>query len=184
MEDNRRNFKSTEVWITPILSDAFLSQLVAELDNDTVTAIILGGSYVRGDATLYSDVDLAIFVRQADQVEPKRFMYRNGYLVSISTSTISQYRQWFAIPEQAIFRIPSVREARILLDKEGAFRELQQKAGDFVWEPLQAAANRYADNILTEYIEYTYKILRALLLNDELALSEMIVELLIAVTDA
>lgn len=170
--------------IASTLPDAFLSGLIAELDNDAVTAITLGGSYARGDATLYSDVDLAIFVRNADQVEPKRFMYRRGYLISLATSTISPYHQYFTIPEQAIFSVPSVREAHILLDKEGAFRELQQKARGFIWEPLQAAANKYAGHLVVEYIEYTYKILRAFLLRDELALSEMIVELLIALTDA
>ena len=34
-----------------ILSAEFLNTLAAELDNDAVQAIILGGSYVRGNAT-------------------------------------------------------------------------------------------------------------------------------------
>src|SRR6266566_6472616 len=36
------------------LSDVLLSELVTELDNDDVTAIILRGSYARGDAVPYS----------------------------------------------------------------------------------------------------------------------------------
>ena len=61
------------------LSDGFLSELVTELDNDSVTAIILRGSYARGDAVPYSDVDLTRLVK--DQPEPtqrKQFTYRHG----------------------------------------------------------------------------------------------------------
>lgn len=184
MEESKQNFRNAKFPIASTLSDVFLSQLIAELDNDAVTAIVLSGSYARGDATPYSDVDLILFVREPDQVEPKRFLYRGGYLVSIATNTISHYHQSFTIPEQAIFSVPNMREAHILLDKEEAFSELQCKAREFIWEPLQPSANIYADTILMEYIEYTYKILRALFIGDELALSEMIAELLIAVTDA
>ena len=46
----------------PTVSDIFLKELIAELDNDTVRGIVLGGSHARGDATPYSDVDLACFV--------------------------------------------------------------------------------------------------------------------------
>ena len=45
------------------LSDAFLQAIVAEIDSDEVTAMILAGSHVRGTATRYSDVDFARFVR-------------------------------------------------------------------------------------------------------------------------
>ncbi len=46
--------------------------------------------------------------------------------------------------------VPSVREARILLDKEGAFCALQQEAKVWTWEPLQAEANYYASNVLKD----------------------------------
>ena len=61
------------------LSDGLVSELVTELDNDSVTAIILRGSYARGDAVPYSDVDLTRLVK--DQPEPtqrKQFTYRHG----------------------------------------------------------------------------------------------------------
>jgi len=38
------------------LPDALLNTLVTELDNDIIVGITLGGSYVRGEATPYSDV--------------------------------------------------------------------------------------------------------------------------------
>src|SRR5437588_1094859 len=163
------------------LSDGRLSELVTELDNDDVTAIILRGSYARGDAVPYSDVDLTRLVKkQPEPAQRKQFTYRHGLLISISTRTIEQYREDFTIPERALFVVPSVREARILLDKEGAFCALQQEAKAWAWEPLQAEANYYASNILMAHTEYVHKILRALLLGDAFALTELTLEPLIA----
>ena len=45
------------------VSKAFLSDLVAELDSKQVTAIILKGSCARMEKTVYSDVDLTVFLR-------------------------------------------------------------------------------------------------------------------------
>jgi len=167
------------------LPDAFLSALVAELDTDTVTAMVLVGSYARGDATPYSDVDVIRFVREeSDRAQQKLYTYRDGRLLGIVTRTLAHYREGFTVPERAIFEVPSIREAQILVEKDEAFRVLQQEARAFVWEPLQAAANDYASTVMMEYTEYVQKILRALLLGDELALSEMILDLLAAVTFA
>lgn len=169
---------------TNTLSNEFLSKLVAELDNENVTAIVLHGSYARGDATYYSDVDLVRIARETQgSTQSKQYTYRNGLLVSISTRTIAQYRKRLTRPEEAIFAVPGVREARILLDKEGAFQTFQQEARAFRWEPLQAAANDYASHRLMMHTEYVFKLLRALYLRDSIPLLEMILDLLYAVTD-
>jgi predicted nucleotidyltransferase len=147
--------------------------------------MVLVGSYARGDATPYSDVDVIRFVREEpDRAQQKLYTYRDGRLLGIVTQTLAHYREGFTVPERAIFEVPSLREAQILVEKDEAFRVLQQEARAFVWEPLQAAANDYASTVMMEYTEYVQKILRALLLGDELALSEMILDLLAAVTFA
>jgi predicted nucleotidyltransferase len=167
------------------LTDEFLSKLVAELDNETVTAIILYGSYARGNAAPYSDVDLDRFVKEPpERIQQKRFTYRDGLLVSIATRTISQERGAFTIPNRAIFVVPSIREARILLDKEGAFSELQQEARAWTWESLQVQADYYASNMLMLRTGQVHQILRALLLRDELALSKRTLKLFMALTSA
>jgi predicted nucleotidyltransferase len=168
------------------LSDDFLSRMIAELDDDTTQAIILHGSYVRGDALLpFSDVDLVRILQESvTQEESKRFVYRDGHLLSISSRPLSVYRKRFLQPERAIFAIPGIREARILLDKQGEFQKLQQEAWQWRWEPLQDAANAYASHTMVEQTEIVLKLLRALALHDSIALSEMIMDLLAAVTDA
>jgi hypothetical protein len=130
-------------------------------------------------------VDLVRFVYEIPhQMAPKRFTYLDGRLISVSTRTIEHDQQRLNLPEEAIFVVPGIREAQILLDKDGGFQRLQQQARDWTWEPLQAAANHYAGELLMKQTEIVHKTLRALLVRDELALAEMIMILCTALTDA
>jgi predicted nucleotidyltransferase len=168
------------------LQEAFLSKLISELDDDFVTAIMLHGSYARGEAIPpYSDIDFVRVIREsANSIPKKRYVWREGYLISISSRPISVYREWFATPERAIFVVPGVQEARILLDKDGAFSSLQQEAKTFQWAPLQKAADTYASQLLLEQTEIVLKSLRALLLHDDVALADMTLDLFSATTEA
>ncbi len=169
-----------------MLSETFLTKIIGELDDEFVTAIMLHGSYARGEAIPpYSDVDLVQVIQEnAASLPKKRYAWREGYLISISSRPISTYREWFAAPERAIFVVPGVQEARILLDKDGAFSALQQEAKTFQWAPLQTSANSYASQLLLEQTEIVLKSLRALSLHDIVALSDMTLDLFSAVTEA
>lgn len=169
-----------------LLSDEFLSQLVAELDEETVTAIILHGSYARGDAfPPYSDIDIVRIIQETSSLpRQKRYIWHDGYLISFSSRPLSVYRQWFTAPEEAIFRVCGVQEAHILLEKDTSFRVFQQEALAFCWEPLQEAANAYASQILLEQTEMVLHLQRAQVLNDKIALMDMTLELFSASTDA
>ena len=168
------------------LSDAFLAGLVAELDGADVTSIALRGSYARGEATAFSDIDISRCMREEATVSipAGQFFYRKGHLVSLSTRKIALYRERMLVPEQAIYTVPALREARILLDKHGDFYRLQQAARNFTWEPLQESANAYASQHMLLQTEIVHKILRALHLHDILALTEMIQLLFAALTNA
>lgn len=150
--------------VTPV-SEAFLTGLVSELDNEQVAAIILKGSCACGEETVYSDVDLTVFLRTEPAHSFHQRFYREGRLISVGAHTFEYYRRAFLRPEVAIFVVPSTREARILLDKGGLFKQLQQEARDWTWEPLQEAANRYALETMLEHTEIALKALRALLVN-------------------
>lgn len=165
------------------VSENFLVQLADELNNDNVTAIVLKGSCARGEATLYSDVDLAVFFYDPSKPSQHKQFYRNGRLISVSIGTIEQHRKRFLIPQEAIFVVPSTREARILLDKEGSFEKLQREAHNWTWEPLQKAANEFACEVMMDHTEIVIKALRAFLVQDELALTEMTLLIFLAVSD-
>jgi hypothetical protein len=147
--------------------ERLLAELVAELDAREVLGIFLGGSYARGAPTLYSDVDLAPVLPDDATLPPKRYEYRAGRLISISPKALAGWRTQMTQPERAIYAVPSVRECRILLDKDGSLARLQQEAFAFRWEPLQPAADAFADDVLQHMPEYVHKILGGIATRDE-----------------
>jgi predicted nucleotidyltransferase len=162
------------------LSDEFLNMLVTELDNDDIVGIILGGSYARDEATPYSDVDIACFVADSSKLRPKRFLYREGRLVSIGSKSIEGIRHDLTKPERAILFTAGQR--RILLDKDGSVTKLMQDIDEFQWKPLQTAAGEYASFHMMLLAEDVHKVLSALLTSNQLALAYIVGELLFGLT--
>jgi hypothetical protein len=147
-----------QAWHT-LLSHTFFQALVAELDADQIRGIILGGSYARGDATPYSDVDLACFVPDSFRPLRKRFLYREGHLISIALKTLAGVQQQLRDPYQALWIVPSFQQARVLLDKDGSMRQLKQLVEAFAWEPLRTEAIEVAGSLLTGDAEFIHKLL-------------------------
>ena len=87
------------------LSDEFLSQLVAELDEETITAIILHGSYARGDAfPPYSDVDIVRIIQETSSLpRRKRYIWRDGYLISFSVVHFLSIDNGLRLPKRLFF---------------------------------------------------------------------------------
>jgi nucleotidyltransferase-like protein len=142
----------------PPLSDALLKELVAEIDTDQIRGIVLGGSHARGDATPYSDVDLACFVPDAFRPLRKRFLYREGHLISIGLKTLEGIKQSLAEPYQALWIVPGFRQAQVLLDKDGSMSQLKQMVENFTWDPLRTEAIGFAGHILTSDAEFVHKL--------------------------
>ncbi len=153
------------------LSDAFLNELVAELDGEDVLAIALMGSYARGDATAYSDVDVVRFAAKPPEGDEEGYtlQYRGGRLVSISTTTLEAKERELSHPVSAVMAVPGLRQARVLLDKDGALAALREQAIAFTWEPLQPAADRFASYTLMGNAEEVHKVLSGLVRRDESA---------------
>jgi predicted nucleotidyltransferase len=164
-----------------MLSDEFLQTLITEIDNDDIVGITLGGSYVRGNATPYSDVDLGCFYKDDASLLPHRFIYRNGLLVSINTKTVAQIRIALTRPEQAIFLIATPR--RILLDKDGSVGELMQEIATFRLEPLRQKARAYASFQMMLAAELVHKILSEILRRNDLAIASATAKLLTTLTE-
>jgi hypothetical protein len=154
------------------LSDEFLRALVDELATEQTVAIILAGSHAQEDATPYSDVDMAHIVATPLSSPDKRYCYREGHLVSIATRPLAWFRAAVRRPERAVLYVAGLREAHILLDKDGAFRAFRQELEDFSWAPLQEAANSYASSSLMHLAEVAHKVLSALVRGDRLSLFE------------
>src|SRR5436190_11672227 len=166
------------------LSDEFLRALVDELAGKQTVAIILAGSHAQGVATPYSDVDLAHLVAAPHSGPDKRYYYREGHLVSVVTRPLAWFRAAVTRPEHAVHYVAGLREARILLDREGAFRAFQQELETFSWAPMQEAANSYASSAMMHLAEVAHKVLSALARGDRLSLFEAASGLWYALTQA
>jgi len=148
------------------LPAGLLAALAAELDGPGVTGVALGGSFARGAATAYSDVDLGPFYGEGVSQPPKRLFWRDGWLVSVSPKTVSGWRERMARPEEAIQLVPSAARLRILLDKDSSLAELVAEARAFRWDPLQPAADAFASEMLMLFAEHALKLLGGLARND------------------
>jgi hypothetical protein len=153
----------------PVLPDILLSDLVAEFADANTIGVLLAGSHARGDATPHSDIDLIRFAAVLPEAEADRYAlaYREGHLVSFSITTIDAKRNELSQPETAIWAVPGLRQARILLDRDGALAALLGEAHAFRWEPLQAEADAYASYNVMGLAEEVHKVLGALAKGDE-----------------
>jgi len=140
------------------LADEFLHDLVRELDHPDIVGITLGGSYARGTASQYSDVDLACFWREGVKPPPKRFLYRHGKLISIKMTSVTEIREALSQPDSAMLAISGKR--RLLLDKDGSVARLLSEIEAFRWEDLQEAANAQVSWWMMLKAEDVQKVLR------------------------
>src|SRR5438477_251054 len=127
--------------ISTSLPDGFLDALVNELDTPEVIGITLGGSYARGEATPYSDVDLACFFHEQTLLPSKRYLYHRGYLLSIASLTVSGVRQRLARLPDALWVVTGQRQ--VLLDKDGSVKQLLQEMASFDWVALEPQAREH-----------------------------------------
>lgn len=164
-----------------MLSDEFLQALVAEIDKDDIVGITLGGSYVQGNATPYSDVGLTCFYKDEESLLPHSLLYRNGLLISINTSTVASIRAALARPEKAIFLAATQR--RVLLDKDGSVTDMAKEIATFRWEPLRQKAHEYASLQMMLAAELVHKILSEILRRNDLAIAYTTANLLSWLTE-
>lgn len=153
---------------------------------EATEAFALLGSYARGDAGPFSDLDIVQFVHDnGHDVESRSFLIpkivekvgqeacrekgasRGPLLVVRSTVTPNQVERWFTEPGQAINVVPGIRAGLPLWDPKGYFAEIQSRARLFCWtEELQQEANRLAGEELVGWIEEAHKGLEGLRRND------------------
>jgi hypothetical protein len=143
-----------------------LEQLIQRFDAPGVRALVLMGSYARGDAAPSSDIDFVRFANEAELPDAGSYLI-DGHLVVVSTVTPGQVERWFSEPEAVTDTIMGVRSAQALLDRDGYFAEIQVRARAFAWgQAMQERANQRASAMLVGWIEEVHKGLAGLQRND------------------
>jgi hypothetical protein len=152
------------------LPKKLLARIVKKLDSPDTRGIALGGSYARGEAGIFSDVDILLLMRDDAEMPGKRFLLDNGRLVSVSPKTGASIRQEMSRPERAIWVVPGIRSCKVLQDKDGGLGQVIEEACTFRWENVQSSADRYAAGDLVLAAEAAFKVLSAMQ-RDEAAVS-------------
>jgi predicted nucleotidyltransferase len=146
------------------LSKSFLESALARLDSPNIMGVTCAGSHARGQAGPHSDVDLQVYVGTLPESEFDQYTLRrwDDHLVSLHFNMVEAERRNLAHPEHALWAVPGLRQAVILLDKDGSIAELKGAAASFDWSTLQPAADRYAVEQLMGCAEEIHKILNGL----------------------
>ena len=132
---------------------------------DVVQALILLGSYARGDAGPHSDVDLVRFVLPGTKLtDDGTHLHEERLLINISSFASDEYEQWFLDPLQATRWIAGLRVARVLIDREQFFSDgLQRRAREFLWDAeMQRRANVEVSRRMVGWSEEVHKGLEGL----------------------
>ena len=139
----------------------FLIQL---FDHPDVQAIVITGSYARGDAGPFSDVDLLRLARDnPTELTGDGSHLIDDRLVTVSHADPAQVEAWFSEPQLAVCVVNCLRDARVLVDRDEAFAQIKERANAFVWdEVMQTKANAYASRELVGWAEEVHKGLEGL----------------------
>lgn len=130
-------------------------------------AVLLVGSFVRGDATRDSDVDLIVVGRGPEY----RLERHHGYLFSISWRTLRRLQQVFDDPAEAAGAILGWQQAVILHDPSGGARSLRAEARRWTWARVDRKADAWVADQVTGYAEDVQKLVGALRLRRPLVAS-------------
>jgi hypothetical protein len=117
-------------------------------------AIVLFGSWVRGDAHRESDIDIHV-VGKGPQYALERYQ---GYLLSVSWATRKQQLKALRDPSQVCGIIPAWRKALIIYDPQGIAGALKEKAERWKWNSLGRQADKWVAEELTGYAEEVHRL--------------------------
>jgi hypothetical protein len=118
-------------------------------------AVVLFGSWVRGDAYEESDLDVHALGRGPHY----RLERYQGFLISISWTTARQSHQAFRDPAEVGGAIPAWRTAKIIYDPHGIAKALKQEAQRWHWGSLGKRADRWVAEDLTGYAEEVHRLI-------------------------
>ena len=111
---------------------SFLQTLIERFDNPDVDALVLMGSYARGQAHQYSDIDLARFTNTQGHGRSQAFKgLIADQLVIVNDLDPGAVSDIFTKPDVASGYLAGLRLARPLCDRNNTFAHIQARAHAF-----------------------------------------------------
>ncbi|RPI97121.1 MAG: nucleotidyltransferase domain-containing protein [Chloroflexi bacterium] len=135
-----------------------LALLTHELVEGGARAVVLMGSYARGDAADHSDIDLTVVGDGAPSIS-----LRNGIMVVIGWSKAETLRADFTEPLRAGAAIPGWWRAIILNDPDGVAAQLQDVSQRWTWNDVgQATCDAAVAREMAGLAEEVHKLVNGL----------------------
>jgi Nucleotidyltransferase domain len=132
--------------------------LIEAVDPPGRSAVLLVGSWARGDAHEGSDVDLWVIGPREGEV----VLERSGRHISVHYATMRSERRRMRAPAHIGGVVPGWRTAKVLRDPNGAAARLRSEARRFRWRSVRGACDAYISRQLVGWSEEVMKLLRAL----------------------
>lgn len=129
------------------------------LVRDGAGAVVVSGSYARGDAVPESDLDIFVVGPELYACKLER---RGGLLVSVSSQPFEVCREAFEAPGSVGKVVPGWREALPIHDPGGLAAALTREAARWRWEPLGERCDRWVAEGITGLAEEVHKLAAAL----------------------
>jgi len=122
------------------------------------SAVVLAGSWARGDAHRESDIDLWVFgLRSGTDV-----LWRDPFMVTVKRTTEGAERTKLRTPPYVGGSVPAWKVAKPLHDPEGIARRLRSEAARFRWALVSTKCDRWVAEQTVGWAEEAVKLVRAL----------------------
>ena len=137
---------------------AVFDPLARQFADRGAVAVVLGGSWSRGEAHRHSDIDMWVLGRRAGQTT----LLRDGFHVHVERTTERLERARFRDPRRVGGSVPGWRSALLVYDPKGVAAKIQEEARRFRWAPIAGRCDRWVAHEVAAWSEEAIKLVRAL----------------------
>ncbi len=121
-------------------------------------AVVLGGSWSRGEAHRGSDIDMWVLGRRSGH----QTLLRGGFQVHVERTTERAERRRLLDPRRVGGSVPGWRSALLVYDPRGVAARIQAEARRFRWSTIASRCDRWVADQVTESAEEAIKLIRAM----------------------
>ena len=146
--------------------ERLIAEQAAALAQSGADAVVLSGSFSRGDAHHLSDIDLTPLSDDASAGPPHRVEQHGDRMFVFSWRTPSAVRSSYRDPAQLGAAVPAWRRATALYDPQGIAAELIEEAQRWSWNTVSEAVDAYVADGLVGLAEEVYKVVAGIVFDE------------------